>query len=70
MCIRDSGVRGVFTAGAVVGGLLLTRDLVITLAVLLALNLGYVCLLYTSSPMGVSRGGSLYTCSSRSAMRR
>ena len=29
------GVRGVFTAGAVVGGLLLTHDLVITLAVLL-----------------------------------
>lgn len=38
------GVRGVFTAGAVVGGLLLTHDLVITLAVLLALNLGYVVL--------------------------
>lgn len=38
------GVRGVFTAGAVVGGLLLTKDLVITLAVLLALNLGYVAL--------------------------
>ena len=38
------GVRGVFTAGAVVGGLLLTKDLVITLAVLLALNLGYVVL--------------------------
>ena len=36
------GVRGLLTAGTVVAGLLLTRDLIVTLAVLLALNAGYV----------------------------
>ncbi|WP_418455563.1 lipopolysaccharide biosynthesis protein [Allofournierella sp.] len=36
------GVRGLVTAATVVAGLLLTRDLVITLAVLLALNAAYV----------------------------
>lgn len=36
------GVRGLLTAGTVVAGLLLTHDLIITLAVLLVLNAGYV----------------------------
>ena len=36
------GVRGLVTAGTVVAGLFITHDLVITLAVLLALNLAYV----------------------------
>ncbi len=36
------GVRGLLTAGTVVAGLLLTNDLIVTLAVLLALNAGYV----------------------------
>lgn len=36
------GIRGLVTAACVVGGLLLTKSLVFTLAVLLALNFGYV----------------------------
>ena len=58
------GVRGGFTAGAVVGGLLLTKDLVITLAVLLALNLGYVALVDVPlarrrADLGRTGGGSV-----------
>lgn len=59
------GARGLVTAGSVILGLLLTKDLVITLALLLALNLGYVLgvdipLARKTADLAAKGGGSVF----------